>query len=306
MQFGVLGAIEARRDGESLPLGGPKQRALLAFLLLHANQPVSRDRLVDALWGDRPPPRANATLDGYLSRLRKLLGPERLIRGSSGYVLTVEPGALDLDRFEQLVTARRFGEALALWRGPALADIIYEPFAAGAAGELDERRLLALEQRIDAELASGDGSALVPELERLVREHPLRERLIAQLMLALYRAGRQADALATLQNARHRLSEQLGLEPGPALRELEQRILQQDPALDASRPGATGPRPHGRRRTLAVVAALTVAAVAGAAVLVLAHRSAPLRLTGDSDQLVAVSVGSANRQRDPAGCVAGR
>jgi DNA-binding SARP family transcriptional activator len=209
VQFGVRGAIEARRDGESLPLGGPKQRALLAFLLLHANQPVSRDRLVEALWGERPPSRANATLDSYLSRLRKLLGAERLIREASGYVLIVESGALDLDRFEQLVSARRFAEALALWRGPALADISYEPFAPGAAGELEECRLLALEQRIDADLASGDGSELVPELERLVREHPLRERLIAQLMLALYRAGRHAES--------HRRAPPGQTQPGPQL-----------------------------------------------------------------------------------------
>ncbi|MGI8413561.1 MAG: ABC transporter substrate-binding protein [Solirubrobacteraceae bacterium] len=293
MQFGVLGAIEARHDGESLPLGGPKQRALLAFLLLHANQPVSRDRLIDALWGERPPSRANATLDSYLSRLRKLLGPERLIRESSGYVLIVEPGALDLDRFEHLVNARRFAEALAIWRGPALADIIYEPFAGGAAGELEERRLLALEQRIDAELASGKGPELVPELGRLVREHPLRERLIAQLMLAVYRAGQQADALAILQSARHRLSEQLGLQPGPALRDLEQRILQQDPTLGPDRPQAAGHEPPDHRLISTVAAALTLVSLIGAVLLVLTHHAAALRLTGDTDRLVAVSVGSA-------------
>jgi peptide/nickel transport system substrate-binding protein len=293
MQFGVLGAIEARRNGEILPLGGPKQRALLAFLLLHANQPVQRDRLIDALWAERPPPRASATLDSYISRLRKLLGAERLIRESSGYMLTVEPGALDLDRFEHLVGEGRFGEALDLWRGPALADIIYEPFANRAAEELEERRLLALEQRIEAELASGEGPELVPELERLVREHPLRERLIAQLMLALYRAGRQADALAIVQSARHRLSEQLGLEPGPALRDLERRILQQDLTLGPARPQAAGHRPRDRRLILAVAAALVLAGLVSAAVLALAHRPAVLRLSADADRLVAVSVDSA-------------
>jgi YVTN family beta-propeller protein len=293
MQFGVLGAIEARRDGESLPLGGPKQRALLAFLLLHANEPVQRDRLIDALWAEQPPARANATLDTYISRLRKLLGAERLVRESSGYMLTVEPGALDLDRFEQLVSEGCFGEALDVWRGPALADIIYEPFANGAAEELEERRLLALEQRIEAELASGDGLELVSELERLVREHPLRERLIAQLMLALYRAGRQADALAVLQSARHRLSEQLGLEPGPALRDLERRILQHDPTLGPPRAQSAGYRPRDRRLILVVAAALALAGLVSAAVLALARRPAALRLNGDTDRLVAVSVDSA-------------
>ena len=235
MKFGVLGTIEARLDGRTLPLGGPKQRTLLALLLLRANQPVSRERLIDALWGDRPPSRADASLDSYVSRLRKLLGAERLVRQSSGYVLKVERDELDLDRFEQLVSDGRFAEALELWRGPALADILYEPFANAAAQELEERRLIALEQRIEGELEAGGGSELVPELDRLVREHPHRERLIAQLMLALYRVGRHADALATLQSARHRLSEELGLEPGPGLLELERRILQHDPTLGPAR-----------------------------------------------------------------------
>jgi YVTN family beta-propeller protein len=294
MQFGVLGAIEVRRDGETLPLGGPKQRALLAFLLLHANQPVPRDRLIDALWAERPPSRVNATLDSYISRLRKLLGAERLIREASGYRLTVEPGALDLDRFEQLASEGRFAEALDLWRGPALADIIYEPFANGAAEELEERRLLVLEQRIDAELASGGGPELVRELERLAREHPLRERLIAQLMLALYRGGRHSDALAILQSARHRLSEQLGLEPGPALRELERRILQHDPTLAPARPQAPGRGPRRHRRGLAVVvAAITLAALLSATLLALARHPGALRMTGHTDRLVAISVRSA-------------
>jgi YVTN family beta-propeller protein len=293
MQFGVLGAIEARRDGESLPLGGPKQRALLAFLLLHANQAVQRDRLIEALWAEQPPARANATLDTYISRLRKLLGAERLIRESSGYMLTVEPGALDLDRFEQLVSEGCFGDALDVWRGPALADILYEPFANGAAEELEGRRLLALEQRIAAELACGEGPGLVPELERLVREHPLQERLIEQLTLALYRAGRQADALAVVQSARHRLSEQLGLEPGPALRDLERRILQQDPGLIRARPHVAPHRRLNRRLILPVVATLAVAGLVGAALLVLGRGTVALRLTGVTDRLVAVSVDSA-------------
>jgi YVTN family beta-propeller protein len=290
--FGVLGAIEVRRDGESLPLGGPKQRALLAFLLLHANQPLSRDRLVEALWGEQPPPRGDATLDSYLSRLRKLLGPGRLSRASSGYVLTVESDELDLDRFDRLVNDGRFDEALAIWRGPALADIAYEPFAMHAAQELAERRLLAIEQRSEVELAAGKGPQLVAELERLVREHPFRERLIAQLMLALYRTGRQSDALAVLQSARHRLSQELGLEPGPALRDLEQRILQHDPALGPSRSGPVERRPRLRRYGLASALALPLAVLVVVVLLLLPRGTAGLRLTGASNQLVGVSIRS--------------
>ena len=269
----MLGAIEACRDGQTLSLGGPKQRALLAFLLLHANQPVSRDRLIDALWGDRPPSRADASLDSYISRLRKLLGAERQVRESSGYLLKVEPDELDLDRFQRLVRDGRFDEALELWRGPALADILYEPFANGAAQELEERRLLALEQRIEAELEAGGGDELVPELDRLVREHPLRERLIGQRMLALYRTGRQADALAAMQSARHRLSEELGLEPGPALPELERRILRHDPTLGPTRTRRATSMRRDRRLIPAAAAAFAVTALAVAVVLATAGAS---------------------------------
>ena len=292
MQFGVLGAIEAHHDGQTLALGGPKQRALLAFLLLHANEPVSRDRLIEALWGERPPSRADASLDSYISRLRKLLGAERVVRTSSGYLLEVEPDALDLDRFERLVRERRFTEALEIWRGPALADILYEPFANDAAQELEERRLLAFEQRIDADLADGRSVELIAELERLVRDHPLRERLVAQLMLALYRAGRQADALSAAQAARHRLSEELGLEPGPALRDLEGRILQHDPTLGPSRARPAASRPRKRRLVLAAVTALGVIVLAAVVLLVTGGGRPALRLTGNVDQLVAIAVAS--------------
>jgi len=288
----VLGAIEARRDGQTLPLGGPKQRALLAFLLLHANQPVSRDRLIDALWGDGPPLRADASLDSYVSRLRKLLGAERLVRMSSGYMLRVEPDALDLDRFERYVSERRFTEALDLWRGPALADIIYEPFANQAAQELEERRLLALEQRIEADLVDGQSDNLIPELERLVRDHPLRERFTGQLMLALYRAGRQADALSIMQTARRRLNEELGLEPGPALRELEGRILRHDPTLGPTRKEPATSRRSDRRVMLAAAAALAVTGLAVAVVLATSGSTPTPQLTGSQDHLVAITVAS--------------
>ena len=212
MEFAILGPVEARRDGAALPLGGPKQRGLLAMLLLDANEPVSRDRLIAGLWGDESPPSASQSLDSYVSRLRRLLGADRLLRRPPGYLIAVGPGELDLDRFERTlerarasndpsVTSRLLHEALGIWRGPALADVLYEPFANAEAERLEQRRLAALEERIDADLARGAGAQLVPELDALVGEHPLRERLVGQRMLALYRSGRQADALAAMQEA---------------------------------------------------------------------------------------------------------
>jgi DNA-binding SARP family transcriptional activator len=249
VRFGVLGPIELWIDGRPVRLGGPKQRALLAFLLLHANQAVSRDRLIDALWGDSPPPSASESLDTYIYRLRKLIGHGRLARPGSGYLLSVEPGELDAGRFELLVAngsqaaeagdsrgaATMLADALALWRGPAVADVLYQPFASAPARQLEGRRLEALESRIEAELDCGGRAALVPELEQLVADYPLRERLVASLMMALYQAGRQADALAAFRAARGRMVEELGLEPGPEVCELQKRILRQDPALAAPR-----------------------------------------------------------------------
>ncbi|MDP9255712.1 MAG: ABC transporter substrate-binding protein [Actinomycetota bacterium] len=272
MEFTILGSVEARRDGRAVPLGGPKQRALLAILLLNANTPVSRDRLVDGLWGERPPPSAVQTLDSYLSKLRRALGADRIARRASGYVVRVEPGELDFHRFEALVTAahnargpadtsRLLAEALALWQGTAFSDLLYEPFANEASERMEERRLGAIEERLDADLALGSGPELIDEIEALVRKHPLRERLLGQLMLALYRAGRQADALAALQRARHGLAEQLGLEPGPQLRELERLILQHDAGLDAARsPAPAAVRTRRHRRVLAGAATATALA----------------------------------------------
>src|SRR4051794_15278373 len=254
-------------DGSALQLGGPKPRALLAMLLLDANEPVSRDRLIEGLWGDDPPPSAAQTLDSYVSRLRRVLGPDRVVRRPPGYLLVVEPGELDLERFERLVEDRSLHEALGLWRGPALAGVLYEPFACEEAERLEERRLVALEDRIESDLAGGGGAQLVPELEGLTQAHPFRERLTAQLMLALYRAGRQADALAAMRAARERLDDELGLAPGPRLRELEQRILDHDPRLDPSRPAAAAAAPARARRRPLALAALALAAVAGATAL---------------------------------------
>src|SRR3954449_9783826 len=201
--FGVLGPLVVRRGDDDEPLRGPKQRSLLAMLLLQANEVVGRDRLIDGLWGERAPPTAGHTLDSYVSRLRKAVGEDRLRRRAPGYVLRVEPGELDLDRFEQALqrgrealargepaeAAQTLQDGLALWRGPSLADLQYEAFAREAIERLEERRIQALEQRLEAELALGHSAELVPELEALVREHPFRERLLGHLMLALYRAG---------------------------------------------------------------------------------------------------------------------
>jgi peptide/nickel transport system substrate-binding protein len=274
MEFEVLGSIRARHGEQELPLGGPKQRALLAILLLNANEVVPRERLIDGLWGAQQPPTAEHTLDNYVSRLRGALGEGRLSRRPPGYVLAVHPGELDVERFESLFTEGReqlirgaaaeaaatLRSALELWRGTALADVLYEPFAAHESERLEERRLSALEQRIEADLALGRTSELVPELERLSREHPFRERPLTQLMLALYRAGRQTDALTVFQARRQRLSEELGLEPGPQLQELQRKILEHDPSL--SQPGV--PRLAMRvpsRRARRSLAALGVAAV---------------------------------------------
>jgi DNA-binding SARP family transcriptional activator len=242
MEFRLLGPLEVVDRDRVLALGGVKPRSLLALLLLNANQVVSSDRLIDELWGDEPPATAAKSVQVHVSRLRKQLGEDRLMTRAPGYVLRAEPSELDLTRFEQLVSeahgaepearAATLREALALWRGPALADLAYEQFAQTEIARLEEMRLAAVEARIDADLARGAHGALIGELEALTKEHPLRERLRWQLMLALYRSARQADALEAYSSARSDLSEQLGLEPSEELRRLQQAILDHDPALD--------------------------------------------------------------------------
>jgi DNA-binding SARP family transcriptional activator len=242
MDFRILGPLEALSDGRALDVGGHKQRALLALLLLEANQVVSRDRLIDALWEEDPPETAHKALQVYVSQLRKLLGKERLQRQTPGYRLRVEPDELDLTQFHRLRAEGRLDEALALWRGSPLADLANERFAQPEIARLEELRLACLEERGERELARGRHAELVGELEALVRQHPLRERLRGQLMLCLYRSGRQADALEAYQTARNALVEELGIEPGRALRELHQAILEQDAGLDpapAAEPVAT-------------------------------------------------------------------
>jgi peptide/nickel transport system substrate-binding protein len=277
VEFGILGPVEVRSDGASLVLGGRKARALLALLLLDANEVVSRDRLLDGLWGEHPPATASRTLDSHVSRLRTVLGADRIERRAPGYLLRVERGELDLARFERMLADGRadlaagdpaaavaaFEGALALWRGRALADLLDEPFVTAEARRLEERRLLCREERIDALLALGGGPDFVPELEVLVAEHPFRERVLGQLMVALYRSGRQADALAAYRSGRARFAAELGLEPGLPLRRLERQILEHDPALVGAgvAPALRAGR-RRRRRTTFVAAAAAVAVVA--------------------------------------------
>jgi DNA-binding SARP family transcriptional activator/tetratricopeptide (TPR) repeat protein len=242
MDFSILGPLEVRIEGKSQPLTNPKQRTLLAILLLHANEIVSSDRLIDELWGERPPDTAANTLQVYVSQLRKVLGHTILLTRRPGYVLNVGDDELDAARFERLVaeakgaSPERAGgllrEALAIWRGPALADFTFEPFAETEIARLEEVRLAAIEDRIEADLALGSHAGLVGELESLISQHPFRERLRGQLMLALYRSGRQAEALRAYHDTRLVLVEELGIEPSPALQRLEKAILVQDAALE--------------------------------------------------------------------------
>jgi DNA-binding SARP family transcriptional activator len=280
VEFRILGPLEAREGGRPVALGGRKQRALLAVLLLHANEVVSRDRLIDALWGDVPPKSAADIVRVFVSRLRKTLEPRVVGNGAyrvlqtwpAGYLLAVEPNQLDVRRFESRLTeagrartdsnpvaaAELLREALALWRGPPLADFTYEPFAQGEIAHLEELRLAAVEERIDADLACGRHDDLVVELESLIREEPGRERLRGQLMLALYRSGRQAEALGVYRQTRETLVEELGIEPTPALRELEAGILRQDRNLDPpSAPRPTAVRVETRKTVTVVGSSLT-------------------------------------------------
>jgi DNA-binding SARP family transcriptional activator len=264
MEFRILGPVEARSADETVALGSDKQRALLAILLLHANEVVSAERLIDGLWGERPPPTALRTLQAHISRLRKALdhragapvndrgepstgGPNgALVTRGHGYLLRVAPGELDLDRFTGLVeqghqalaagdpgiAAQILRDGLDLWRGPPLADFTYDEFARAAIARLEELHLGAVEDRIEADLALGRHQQLIGELHTLVEQNPLRERVRGQLMLALYRSGREAESLEIYQEFRNSLSRELGLEPGEALQRLGRSILMRDAALE--------------------------------------------------------------------------
>jgi len=247
----LLGPLRVVEGGRDLTPGRPKQRALLAMLLLHREEVVPGVRLIEALWGEQPPETAPTALHGHVSKLRKLIGAERIRTRPPGYLLQVSAGELDSARFESLLAQAReredpgersvrLREALALWRGEPLAELQDEAFAEREIARLKELRLAAIEDRADADLALGRHADLVAELEPLVAEHPFRERLRGQLMLALYRCGRQAEALQVFQNGRRALVEELGIDPGPALQELELRVLRQDPGLDLPARGDVG------------------------------------------------------------------
>jgi DNA-binding SARP family transcriptional activator len=278
VEFRVLGPVEAAVEGRPVPLPAAKPRALLALMLLNRNRVVSAGALIDQLWGEVPPETAAKALQGYVSQLRKVLGPERVVTKPPGYAFQVGEGELDLDRFESLVgegrerlaegdakkAATRLAEALSLWRGPALTEFD-EPFARDAGARLDESRLAAIEDRIEADLALGRHARLIPELEQLLAAEPFRERLRGQLMLALYRSDRQAEALEAYRRTRETLSDELGIEPSPGLQELERRILQHDPDLVVPRlpPSIVEPTAPRTRQLvplmLAVVALVAVA-----------------------------------------------
>jgi DNA-binding SARP family transcriptional activator/DNA-binding beta-propeller fold protein YncE len=315
LEFRILGPLEVARGQQALPLGSPRQRALLGLLLVHANEPIARERLIEELWGDAAPKTVNSVLSVYLSRLRRLLadgtGDQLLLTQAAGYVLRVPPDKLDAYRFQTLLERGRrelasgeaerasltLRDALALWRGPALADLAFESFAQTEIARLEELRLTALEARIEAELALGREDTLIAELETLVAAHPFRDGVRAQLMLALYRSGRQAEALETYRRARRMFSEELGIEPGPRLRALEGAILRHDSSLEAPSPEPPRAREEERietarqrprfvsRRTVALAAALILAIVAA---LVAAARYPsggslePFVLAGDS------------------------
>jgi YVTN family beta-propeller protein len=281
MEFRMLGPFDVIVGGESISLGGAKQRALLAILAIHANEIVSVDRLIDELWGARPPATAPNTLQTYVSRLRKILHGDpgvAIVSRSPGYVLRTELEQIDAHRFVQRIAEAQahdtaderstlLSEALDLWRGTALVDFRFEPFAQNEIGRLEELRLGALESRIEADLACSRHAALVPELETLVADNPLRERLREYLMLALYRSGRQVEALEVYRSGRRRLVDELGIEPGPRLQELERAILAHDRAIDA--PPTIGGRRFPRRAWLVAAAVALTLASAAAAVAVL-------------------------------------
>ena len=330
LDFRILGTLEVRDGDERLALGGRRQRAVLALLLLHRGEIVSSERLIDLLWGGAPPGTAATALQGYVSQLRKVLEPDRpagaapriLVTHEPGYVLRVAPEQLDLERFNALVSGARTAlaagradeasaaleRALGLWRGPALADLENEPFAQGEAGRLEELRVAALEERFDAELTRGRHHELIAALEAHIARHPLRERPRGQLMLALYRAGRQAEALGAFQDARRTLVDEVGIEPGSELRRLEQAILEQAPELappprprsppSTEQQATPEPRvavPRRRPRRGPALGALLAAAAAVAAVALVATRDGdgPAAAIVRADSVAEIDVGSA-------------
>jgi YVTN family beta-propeller protein len=307
MDFRILGPLEVTDQGRVVPIKGRKLQALLTLLLLNAGEVVSRERLIDELWGDEPPPSATKSLQVHVSRLRRELGEAVVTRGG-GYLIELEPGALDLDRFRKLVdegrhaletgepgrAEERLREALQLWRGPPFAQLRDDAFARFEGERLADLRLDAMEERIEAELALGRESEAIGELEALVARHPYRERPRAQLMLALYREGRQAEALEAYRDARSALVDGLGIEPGPRLQEMHRAILAQDAALEGvERTSAevAPDEPERRRRLGALVLAAALAAAGGLLLVGLLAGDGDDRnpaLTRDSHAVVAI------------------
>jgi len=299
----LLGPFELRLAGRPVALTAYKQRALVAVLALRAGEPVRRDELIDALWGERPPSTVERGLNVLVARVRQALGDsgDILRRDTAGYALAVAPEAVDAHRFEgmhqegrqaleraELADARRLlREALALWRGPALGELAGAEFAQAQVRRLEERRLVALEDRIDADLASGEDAALVSELAALTASHPFRERLHGQLMLALYRSGRQAEALEHYRDTRRLLDEELGIEPGPELQKLHEAILRQAPDVAPARPAPPATAPQRRRRRLRA-SLVAAAGLVVAALLVLALTRPWRSGAGSGPPLVAV------------------
>ncbi len=305
MEFRILGPLEVVAEGRVLRLGGAKQRALLALLLFHANEPVSVDRIVDELWGERPPPTAAKNVQVYVSHLRKALGDGIVVTTHPGYTLRVAEGSLDAQRVEQILAAASGRPAverlellragLDLWRGPPLAELADLRFVQTEIGRLEELRLQLLKRRIGTELDLGRHEDVIVELEKLVVAHPLDEHLRGQLMLALYQSSRQADALAVYRDARRALTDELGLEPDEELRSLEQRILAHDPTLRPTpvMPESAGEHVGGRRRRrlprafLAGVALLAAAAML-ATLLALAGDDPPPKLVVPANAIAVV------------------
>jgi DNA-binding SARP family transcriptional activator len=284
MEYRILGQLEALDGDRQISLGGTRQRAVLALLLLHGNETLTRDVLIDRLWGEDAPATAAKVLQNCVSALRKELPADTIRTVGGAYALELKPDELDRDRFERLLAEGRAAladgayveaaellqAALALWRGSPLADLSYESFTQDEITRLEELHITAIEDRIDAELGLGRHEDAVPELEALVARHPLRERPRGQLMLALYQGGRQAEALEVYRAARRALMTELGIEPSRALQDLERSILAHDPALDvaprrsAARPGRAAASPLvGRDRELALLEAGLEDALAG-------------------------------------------
>jgi DNA-binding SARP family transcriptional activator len=306
MRYLVLGPLELRNGTDPVALPQGRQRLLLAVLLLNANQVLSSDRLIEELWGESPPPTANRSLHNMVSALRKQLPPDTLLTRGHGYRLQVGADELDAERFEQLARSGRaaldagdpqraseqLGDALALWRGSPLTDLAYEPAVQQAVGRLEERRLAVLEDRIEADLARGRHTEILPELDALVAEHPLRERLVGARMLALYRSGRQADALAGYRDLRERLDVELGLQPGPALQRLDPGVLEHDAELGV--PDRLPRAPQRARRRLPLIA------IGGAALVSVAVAAALLRHDDSGPEASAATTGSVVAAIDPA------